>query len=243
MEILPKTLGTRPRLAVEVRTEGIVAARAEDATAVLTAVARADIPEGAVTPGLKPGNILDGTAVTAALRKALDAIAGGGRERLRDVTVVVPDSAVRVLFVDFDQLPSKAAEALPVVRFRLKKLLPFDADDAMVSYQVMSSEKGAVKLLAVAMPKAVLEEYEAVVVAAGADLLGGDRFAAVAGGMGAGEAAVAGESGDQCGELLSGGRGEDSDGAAAESAADQARVCGEDFVAGLWAAVGGSGAG
>ncbi len=86
---------------------------------------------------------------------------------MRDVTVVVPDAAVRVLFLDFDQLPSKAAEALPVVRFRLKKLLPFDADDAMVSYQVMSSEKDSVKLLAVAMPKAVLEEYEAVVLAAG----------------------------------------------------------------------------
>ena len=40
------------------------------------------------------------------------------------------------------QLPSKVAEALPVVRFRLKKLLPFDADDAMVSYQVMSSDEG-----------------------------------------------------------------------------------------------------
>ena len=74
---------------------------------------------------------------------------------------------MRVLFVDFDQLPSKAVEALPVVRFRLKKLLPFDADEAMVSYQVMSSEKNSVKLLAVAMPKAVLEEYESVVLAAG----------------------------------------------------------------------------
>jgi type IV pilus assembly protein PilM len=167
MEILPKTLGTRPRLAVEVRVEGVVAARAEDAAALLTAVARGDVPEGAVMPGLKAGNIVDKVAVTGAVRRALDAIAGSGRERSRDVTVVVPDSAVRVLFVDFDQLPSKAAEALPVVRFRLKKLLPFDADDAMVSYQVMSSEKGSVKLLAVAMPKAVLEEYEAVVLAAG----------------------------------------------------------------------------
>jgi type IV pilus assembly protein PilM len=167
MEILPKTLGTRPRLAVEVRAEGVVAARAEDATAQLTGVARADLTEGAVAPGLKVGNIVDRTAVTAAVRRALDAVAGTGRERSRDVTVVVPDSAVRVLFVDFDQLPSKAAEALPVVRFRLKKLLPFDADEAMVSYQVMSNEKNAVKLLAVAMPKAVLEEYEAVVLAAG----------------------------------------------------------------------------
>ncbi len=167
MEILPKTLGTRPRLAVEVRAEGVVAARAEDATASLTAVARMDLAEGAVTPGLKVGNISDRGAVTTAVRRVLDAVAGTGRERSRDVTVVVPDSAVRVLFVDFDQLPSKAVEALPVVRFRLKKLLPFDADEAMVSYQVMSSEKDLVKLLAVAMPKALLEEYESVVLAAG----------------------------------------------------------------------------
>jgi type IV pilus assembly protein PilM len=167
MEILPKTLGTRPRLAVEVRAEGVVAARAEDAVALLTAVARADLAEGAVAPGLKVGNIGDKGAVVSAVRRALDAVAGTGRERSRDVTVVVPDSAARVLFVDFDQLPSKAAEALPLVRFRLKKLLPFDADDAMVSYQVMSSEKESVKLLAVAMPKAVLEEYESVVLAAG----------------------------------------------------------------------------
>jgi type IV pilus assembly protein PilM len=167
MEILPKSLGTRPRLAVEVRAEGVVAARAEDAAALLTAVARADVAEGAVTPGLKAGNIADKSAVVSAVRRALDAVAGSGRERSRDVTVVVPDSAARVLFVDFDQLPSKTAEALPVVRFRLKKLLPFDADEAMVSYQVMSSEKDSVKLLAVAMPKAVLEEYEAVVLAAG----------------------------------------------------------------------------
>ena len=167
MEILPKTLGTRPRLAVEVRAEGVVAARAEDANALLTAVTRANLAEGAVTPGLKVGNIVNRTAVTAALRKVLDGVAGSGRERMRDVTVIVPDAAVRVSFVDFDELPSKTAEALPVVRFRLKKLLPFDADEAMVSYQVMSTEKDSVKLLALAMPKAVLEEYESAVLAAG----------------------------------------------------------------------------
>jgi type IV pilus assembly protein PilM len=167
MEFLPTTLGTRPRLAVEVRPEGVVAARAEDAAAALTAVAKASLAEGALAPGLKVGNIVDKTAVVAAVRKALDGVAGTGRERSRDVTLVVPDSAVRVLFLDFDQLPSKAAEALPVVRFRLKKLLPFDADDAMVSYQVMSNVKGLIKMVAVAMPKDVLDEYEKVVVAAG----------------------------------------------------------------------------
>jgi type IV pilus assembly protein PilM len=167
MEFLPTTLGTRPRLAVEVRPEGVVAARAEDAAAALTAVAKASLAEGALAPGLKVGNIVDKAAVVAAVRKALDGVAGTGRERSRDVTLVVPDSAVRVLFLDFDQLPSKAAEALPVVRFRLKKLLPFDVDEAMVSYQVMSNVKGLIKMVAVAMPKDVLDEYEKVVVAAG----------------------------------------------------------------------------
>jgi type IV pilus assembly protein PilM len=81
--------------------------------------------------------------------------------------VIVPDTAARVLLLDFDQLPSKAAEALPVVRFRLKKLLPFDADGAAVSYQVMTSERGLVRVIAVAMPKDVLDEYEGVITAAG----------------------------------------------------------------------------
>jgi type IV pilus assembly protein PilM len=80
---------------------------------------------------------------------------------------VVPDAAVRVLLLDFDELPAKAGEALPVVRFRLKKLLPFDADDAAVSYQVMSSARGLVQVLAVAMPSAVLAEYESLVREAG----------------------------------------------------------------------------
>ncbi len=154
MDFLPKGLGTRPRLAVEVRTEGVVAARAEDATGVLVAVSRASVAAGAVVPGLKAGNIVDRSGVAAAVRSALDHVAGKGSERTRDVTLVVPDGAVRVLLLDFDSLPSKPVEALPVVRFRLKKLLPFEVEDSVVSYQMMSSVKGSVAVLAVgSMPK------------------------------------------------------------------------------------------
>lgn len=167
MEFLPKALGTRPRLAVEVRAEGVVAARAEDAAALLTAVGHGELAEGAFAPGLKAGNIADRSGVVAAVRSALEGVAGRGMERSRYVTLVVPDAAARVLLLDFDTLPSKEAEALPVVRFRLKKLLPFDADEAAVSYQVMSSAKDAVRVVAVAMPKDVLAEYEAVVTSAG----------------------------------------------------------------------------
>ena len=167
MNLLPTTLGTRPRLAVEIRAEGVVAARAEDAQAVVSAVAYGVLPEGTIAPALKAGNIPEAgprrAAAVAAVKKALEAVA----LKERDTSMVVPDAAVRVLLLDFDSLPAKPAEALPVVRFRLKKLLPFDADEAVVSYQVMSTQRGLVRVLAVAVPKAVLEEYESIVREAG----------------------------------------------------------------------------
>src|ERR1035438_10403605 len=180
MEFLPRSLGTRPRLACEVRADGVVAARAEDATAVLQAVARVRLTEGIVLPqfhpddavaenGVGPGSVAGvretvgrGTLV-GALRTALEEVG----QRGRDVTLVVPDAAVRVLLLDFDALPAKAAEALPVVRFRLKKLLPFDADGAAVSYQVMATTRAGLQGLAEAMPREVQAEYERLVREAG----------------------------------------------------------------------------
>ncbi|MHB1022095.1 MAG: type IV pilus biogenesis protein PilM [Acidobacteriaceae bacterium] len=165
MQIFPTSIsaGVRPRLACEVRPEGVVAARADDAAGVLAAVASAPLPTGALVPSLRPGNLVDRGAVVVALKRALDSLQGS----TRDITLVVPDAALRVLLLDFDALPGKLADALPVVRFRLKKLLPFEADDAAVSYQVMSSGKNNVRVIAVAMPKAVLDEYEAAVRDAG----------------------------------------------------------------------------
>jgi type IV pilus assembly protein PilM len=140
--------------------QGVVAARSADAAAPLSAVARVSLADGAIAPSLKPGNVVDRVAVTAAIRSALEQI--GERAHVRDanLTLVIPDSAVRVLLLDFEALPSRVAEALPLVRFRLKKLLPFDSDDAMVTYQVMSASKGGVRVLAVAIPRDVLSEYE-----------------------------------------------------------------------------------
>lgn len=168
MQIFPKSLGSRPRLAVELRAEGVVAARAEDASALLTAVAEAPLPANTLNVSLVVGNLIDRERIVAALRKALDAVAiRTGADRNRSVTLIVPDATARVLLLDFDSLPAKPAEALAVIRFRLKKLLPFDSDQSAVSYQIMSSEKSGVRVLAVAMPNSVLEEYEQAIVAAG----------------------------------------------------------------------------
>jgi type IV pilus assembly protein PilM len=167
MNLLPQASGTRPRVACEISSQGVVAARSADAAAPLGAVARVELASGAVMPGLRPGNVVDRVAVAAAVRKVLEAVDAKPNSRTADITLVIPDSAVRVLLLDFDSLSNKVAEVLPIVRFRLKKLLPFDADEAMVSYQVMSTSKNLVRVLAVAVPQDVLSEYETAVREAG----------------------------------------------------------------------------
>ena len=160
MNLLPKASGIRPRVACEIMPQGVVVARSSDAATPLAAVAKVSLAEGAVAPSLKPGNVVDRVAVTAAIRTALEQIGERANARDANLTLVIPDSAVRVLLLDFEALPSRESEALPLVRFRLKKLLPFDADEAMVTYQVMSTSKGVVRVLAVAIPRDVLSEYE-----------------------------------------------------------------------------------
>jgi len=177
--LLPRSLGTRPRLAIEIRPEGVVAARADEDSSLVAALSRSEFAPGTAIPLLRPGTTAahtpaeiapppalsptDRAALVAAVRKALDAVCQRGRE----TTVVVPDSAVRVLLLDFDELPGKPIEALPVVRFRLKKLLPFDADEAAVSYQVMASMRGLVRVVAVAMPRELVTDYESIIREAG----------------------------------------------------------------------------
>ncbi|MFC6646845.1 type IV pilus biogenesis protein PilM [Granulicella cerasi] len=167
MNFLPKASGTRPRAACEIAPQGVTAARSESVTAPLAAITSVKLERGAVTPSLKPGNLVDRVAVVAALRKAFDAVGAKPNTRNADVTVVIPDGACRVLLLEFEALPTKLSEALPLVRFRLKKLVPFDADDAMVSFQVLSHTKQLVRVLAVAIPRDVLGEYEGVVREAG----------------------------------------------------------------------------
>jgi type IV pilus assembly protein PilM len=174
MSLFPKAPGTRPRIACEIAPEAVSAARAATAEGPLDSVARIPLAAGAVQPGHKPGNLADRVAVITAIRRALESIdirAGRGairpNSRGADLTLIIPDAAVRVLLLDFDALPTKLTEALPIVRFRLKKLLPFEADDAMISFQIMSSTRNNVRVLAVAIPRDILREYETAVREAG----------------------------------------------------------------------------
>ena len=161
--------GGRPAAALEIAPEGVVAAATPAAGSPAVFAAETLTPMS-VLPGLLESNL--GSAPNVALiAAAIKAALGQVQPRTRAVTVVVPDSAVRVFVLDFDSLPTKADEALPVLKFRLRKSVPFDVEHAGISYQVLSEGSARLetqwKVLAAIMPGPVLEEYESVVRSAG----------------------------------------------------------------------------
>ena len=152
----------RPRIACEVSAERVVAARAGEGAQSLEAVHAQNLPAGTVTPGLQHSNIPTREALSLALRDSLALLSG----RSRDITLVIPDASTRILLLDFDTLPDKLEDADSVVRFRLKKSLPFDVDASAVSFDRQRTDN-AVRVVAAVTPKTVLEEYETVVRDAG----------------------------------------------------------------------------
>jgi type IV pilus assembly protein PilM len=159
----------RPRLACEITPAGVLAARpgsiAEAGQSQDVVTHFAPLRLGVLTPALKAPAMTDRAAISAAIEQALEPIA----ERAKKVTVVVPDASVRVLLLDFDTLPAKSADVLPILRFRLRKLVHFDVDDAAISWQVLpkNGDETVVRTVVAVMPAAVRAEYEDAVREAG----------------------------------------------------------------------------
>ena len=142
-------------MACEIAADRVIAARVSDSGQVLELCSTNELAPGCVVPDLAENNLRQRNSVVKALRGALETVGA----RARDVVAVVPDASVRVVLLDFETLPSGQEEAEGVVRFRLRKSLPFDVDKAKVSYQAEAAG-GGVRVVAAVALKNVIEDYE-----------------------------------------------------------------------------------
>ncbi len=152
----------RPRVACEVSVERVIAARAADKAQTLESATELALPAGALAPGIQQTNLVAREPIVAALRESLSAVAG----RSRDVALIIPDATTRIMLLEFDTLPDKPEDAEGVVRFRLKKSLPFDVDQSAVSFDRQVAGEG-LRIIAAVTPRSVLQEYESAVREAG----------------------------------------------------------------------------
>jgi type IV pilus assembly protein PilM len=151
----PTSKTPRPKLACEIAADRVLAGRVVESGGGLDACAARELAPGSVVPDLVENNLRQREAVRTGIEESLGSVAG----RSRDVIAIVPDAAVRVMLVEFDTLPSDHEEALGVVRFRLKKSLPFDVEKAKVSYHAQKVNDEVRVVAAVALGS-VIEDYE-----------------------------------------------------------------------------------
>jgi len=148
---------SKPKLACEIAADRVLAGRVSERGDMVETCAASELTAGSVVPDLLETNLRERKRVFDTVRDTL----GSLNSRSRDVIAVLPDAAVRVVLLDFETLPDNRTEAESVVRFRLKKSLPFDLEKAKISYHAQPAASGLKVVAAVAL-SSVIEDYESV---------------------------------------------------------------------------------
>ena len=137
------------------------------------AFASVDTPAGANFVALDAGVLVaspvhDNLQQPHLILEHIHAIAPPNGRRKRRAALILPDYCARIAVLDFDAFPSDPVEQLALLRFRMKKSVPFEIDSAMVGYAVQPRERDAhVEVLAAVMTSDIVGQYEAPFRAAG----------------------------------------------------------------------------
>ena len=143
-----------PAMAFEITEAGIAAARIG---------ARAELEFQPLKPGtltVSPikENVVDPDEFVSAVRS----LAGTQAARKRkDVALILPDYSARISVLDFDHFPKEPKEQAALIRFRLKRSVPFDVETAAMSYYPQPSTGGKVDVVVVMTPLEIVSRYEA----------------------------------------------------------------------------------
>lgn len=146
-----------PGLVIEIAPEQVSAARFSR-TGSLESFTVEMLPPGAVAPSAIETNIVNVSAVKAAM--------GRVREKLRmkdeDAALLVPDPVIRVFVQHFDDFPRSAEEAIPMLRWKLKKSVPFEVEETLLSYMRQQPRGEGVDVVTAIARLRIIKEYEAL---------------------------------------------------------------------------------
>jgi type IV pilus assembly protein PilM len=150
-----------PAIAVEFAADRVAIVSVEHGAggAVVTGHGVERLPPGVLAPQLNARNVQDANGAGEALRRVMERAGVRGTR----AALVVPDSVARVSIVSFETVPASAADLEQLIRWQVRKSVPFAIDTAQVSW-----ERGPGNDFIVTVARRdVIEEYEAVCARAG----------------------------------------------------------------------------
>jgi type IV pilus assembly protein PilM len=153
-----------PSLVAEIAPDHVAAAKWRTARGHLESAAVESLPAGSVTPSPVEANVVRPEAILTALRQVFNRVPMNGSS----LALLVPDSVVRLFIMPFEDLPRRATEALPLLRWRLKKSVPFDVDEAVLSWSRQRGRTGNLEVVVGVARQRIVREYEEIVESLGA---------------------------------------------------------------------------
>jgi type IV pilus assembly protein PilM len=151
----------RPLAAIEVRRRavGLVRLVREGRKLVLGAAASLELPEGTVELSMAQPNVLDPIRFRQVLHGVLER---AGVPAGSQVTLVLPDPVARVALLPAAEVKGKRrSDTEELIRFRLRKAVPFDVRDAQVDH-VRLGARAEDPVLVAAIARPVLRGYEEI---------------------------------------------------------------------------------
>jgi type IV pilus assembly protein PilM len=150
----------RPLVAIEVRPSsvGVLRVRREKGRLQVAAAAVMELAPGTLSLSLTQPNLTEPARFRQALSGALEraGILGGAR-----VALVLPDTTARVTLVPVVEVRAKASEMDELLRFRLRKSVPFEVRDARLAYVTAGGTAADTIVVATACGP-VVAQYEEV---------------------------------------------------------------------------------
>jgi hypothetical protein len=144
-------------LAIELGPDRVAAAR-WSRTGSLDGYAVESLPVGALVPSAVEANLVNVAAVKAAFGTVCDRL----RSRDEDVALILPDTVIRVFVQHFEEFPRSAAEAEPMLRWKLKKSVPFEADETLISYMRQAPRESGIDVVTALARLRIVREYESL---------------------------------------------------------------------------------
>ncbi|MBT1071434.1 type IV pilus biogenesis protein PilM [Pelotalea chapellei] len=119
---------------------------------------------GILRVSLRDPNIIEPNSFAEKVREAHALLL----DQTNQVSVTLPDAVGRILMLDVEGRFKNKSEALDIIRWKLKKNMPFDVADTHLDYQILRMrENGDMSLLVALVSRPVIEQYEESFISAG----------------------------------------------------------------------------
>lgn len=131
---------------------------------LLLAQQSAELPAGTLKLVHREPNVLEPALFVKQVKEAYLKLLN----RTNLVSVSLPDSCGRVTIIDLETRFKSHEEGRDLIRWKLKKSLPFDLNDIHLDYQVLrEKENGEISVLVAVIARQVITQYENLLIEAG----------------------------------------------------------------------------